>query len=174
KPPGRAAAHPRGELHRFGLLDLLERVALPAPTVRLAQARVKARLEANPRPHDLGRLARPAQVRRPQRPDRVAQRGHSRGQLARLRAAGVVQRRVAEALEADRLEIVIGLSVTGQQHAAQGVLSTGAHRPPMPSVSERSPRRSVSRAGISPTGTLLRFTSSPNLRTNQTCWSLRG
>src|SRR5581483_12002610 len=142
--------------------------------VGFAQPRVEPWLETDARAHDLRRLVRAAQVGGPQSLDRVGPGRHAIGQLARLRTPGLVQRRVAEALKADRLTVVVGLTVTGEQHPGEILSEPVAHRPPMPSVSERKPSRSVSSASTSPTGTLLRLTSEPNRRTNHTCWSLRG
>src|SRR5947199_353649 len=79
----------------------LEQPPLPVAAVGLPQPRVEARLETDPGADDLRRLTRADEVGGPQRPDPL--RHDAVGELGRLPAAGVVERRVPPALEAERL-----------------------------------------------------------------------
>ena len=84
-----------------------------------------------------------------------------RASSAAWRAAGVVQRRVGEALEAQRLEVVVRLAVAGEHDSAEtgrtrrrrrltpgGSTSSSSRRPPCPSAG----RRGWSRARARPRG----------------------
>src|SRR5205085_1602081 len=127
----------------------------PLPAPALAQAGVEPRLQPDPLADYLRRLACARQVAGPQRGDRRVERGDPLRELARLSAAGVVERRVALALEAQRRHVVVGLAVAGEQQ----------HQPcgsgPATTVSARSPSRSVSSDSTSRGAMLPRLTSWP-------------
>ena len=66
---------------------------------------------------DLSRARETAEIGRPQRGNPVA--GHLLGQLVRLATAGVVERGVGPALEAEGRKVVVGLAVASQPDSAQ-------------------------------------------------------
>ena len=116
KCEGRVAGEERGEeLGRFRV-DVGEASVGPVARVRLHQPHVLARLQADPPRHDVRRLARTQERAAPQRGEAVG--GRALGELAGLLAPGVIERDGQVALEA-ALEVVGGLAVAGQVHAAR-------------------------------------------------------
>src|ERR1039458_9219914 len=124
EPKARTGTLPGRESLRVLTLDVDEQPPLPFAAIALTQAGVQARRQPHPSPDDLRCDTRPAQVRRPQRGDRLTL-SYSLRQLTSLAATEVVERGIGEPLGANRLDIVVGLAVASQQHPLEAHALSG-------------------------------------------------